>query len=260
MAKVIDDVLEDNTITNSLDDPIIEEEQPKVEPAPVDEDIPEKYRGKTAKEIAMMHQEAEKLIGRQGSEVGELRKVVDDFIKAQTSKDLKTVETDVSDEDIFIDPKSAINKMVDNHPAVKEAQQAAIQMKRQEVLGRLQSEYPNIADTVNSEAFREWIKGSKVRTELMIRAEAQLDYDSAKELMDTWNERQAIAKKVTESSKLDRESQLKAADTSVSSSTESVPKKKYRRSDIIKLMQTDPDRYNALSNEIMAAYAEGRVI
>lgn len=258
MAKVIDDVF-DNTVTNSLDDPIIEDEQPTVNTASED-DLPEKYRGKTAKDIALMHQEAEKLIGRQGSEVGELRKVVDDFIKAQTSKDLKTVETDVSDEDIFVDPKSAINKMVDNHPAVKEAHQAAILMRKQEVLGKLQTEYPNLYETVNSEAFKEWVKGSKVRTELMVRAESAMDYDSAKELLETWNERQQIAKKVTETSKLDRDSQLKAADTSVSSSTESVPKKKYRRSDIIQLMKTDPKRYNAMSAEIMAAYAEGRVI
>jgi len=60
------------------------------EPAPqvqtqeqVDDSVPEKYRGKSAKEIAQMHMEAEKLIGRQGSEVGELRRVVDDFIKTQ---------------------------------------------------------------------------------------------------------------------------------------------------------------------------------
>ena len=31
-----------------------------------------------------MHQEAEKLLGRQSSEVGELRKVVDDYISSQT--------------------------------------------------------------------------------------------------------------------------------------------------------------------------------
>ncbi len=32
-----------------------------------------------------MHQEAEKLLGRQSSEVGELRKVVDDYIQTQLS-------------------------------------------------------------------------------------------------------------------------------------------------------------------------------
>ncbi len=44
---------------------------------------------KSLKDIVSMHQEAEKLIGRQGSEVGELRRVVDDFIKTQTAKESK---------------------------------------------------------------------------------------------------------------------------------------------------------------------------
>jgi hypothetical protein len=33
----------------------------------------------------------------------------------------------------------------------------------------------------------------------------------------------------------------------------------YRRADLIKLRMTDPDRYMQLSDEIMQAYAEGRV-
>ncbi len=43
------------------------------------EALPDKYKGKSAKEIAQMHMEAERLIGRQGSEVGELRRIVDDY-------------------------------------------------------------------------------------------------------------------------------------------------------------------------------------
>ena len=258
MAKVLDEVLE-TTITDSLDDPLEDEvvEQPT---AQVEDDLPEKYRGKTPKEIAAMHQEAEKLIGKQGSEVGELRKVVDDFIKAQTSKDLKTQEAEVSEEDFFVDPKSTVNKAIENHPAILEAQKAATQLKKQETLSKLATEFPNFMETVQSDPFAEWIKSSKVRTELYIRAESQLDYDAAKELLETWTERQNITKKATETSKMDRDQQLKAADVGSSNSSESVSKKKYRRSDIIKLMQTDRDRYEAMSDEIMKAYAEGRVI
>ena len=259
MAKVIDDVLE-TTVTDSLDDPILDEQNPEVKEEVQVDDLPEKYRGKTPKEIAMMHQEAEKLIGKQGSEVGELRRVVDDFIKAQTSKDLKTQETELSDEDFYVDPKQAINRAIENHPSVKQSKEAAVEMKRIETINRLASEFPNFQEVANDDKFIEWIKGSRVRTELLARAEGQFDYDSAKELLSTWQEKQEITKKVTEISKLDREQQLKAADVGNSSSTESVSKKKYRRSDIIKLMQTDRDRYDAMSDEIMAAYREGRVI
>jgi predicted RNA-binding protein YlqC (UPF0109 family) len=260
MAKVLDDVLESTIEASTIDDMQASQEEAKVVEEPVKDDLPEKYRGKTAKEIALMHQEAEKLIGKQGSEVGELRKVVDDFIKTQTSKDLKTQEPELSDEDFYTDPKQAINRAIDNHPAVKQSKEAAIEMKRAETFNKLASEFPNFQEVAQSENFIEWVKASRVRTELLARADSQFDYDSAKELLSTWNEKQEITKKATETSKLDREQQLKSADVGTASANESVSKKKYRRSDIIKLMQTDPDRYDALSDDIMAAYREGRVI
>ena len=36
-------------------------------------------------------------------------------------------------------------------------------------------------------------------------------------------------------------------------------KKIYRRADLIRLKQTDPQRYQSLADEIYQAYAEGRV-
>ena len=58
----------------------------------------------------------------------------------------------------------------------------------------------------------------------------------------------------------DRKRQLKAASTgSTSGSSEAPSRKIYRRADIIKLMQTDPDRYMQMAEEIRSAYSEGRV-
>ncbi len=37
-------------------------------------ELPEKYQGKSLDDIIKMHQEAEKLIGKQAQEVGEVRK------------------------------------------------------------------------------------------------------------------------------------------------------------------------------------------
>jgi len=265
MAEILDEVLESTVDTSPLEDlqPDVEknikQEAPKEEPKV--EDIPEKYKGKSLKDIITMHQESEKLIGRQGSEVGELRKVVDDFIKTQTTKDSQVNETAVSDDDFFVEPNAAVKRAIDSHPAIKQAQDQAIMMKREQTLSQLKSEFPNVQEIVQSPDFAEWIKSSRVRTELFARAETQFDYDSAKELLSNWNEKQSITKKVAETSKVDRDQQLKAADIgSNSGNTESANKKKYRRSDIIKLMQSDPDRYDAMSNEIMAAYREGRVI
>jgi hypothetical protein len=57
-----------------------------------------------------------------------------------------------------------------------------------------------------------------------------------------------------------RKQQIKAANTgNARGSAEGSRKKVYRRADIIKLMRTDPERYQALSEEILRAYSEGRV-
>lgn len=250
---LIEEVLNEDT-TTSLEDLEVEQE------LPVEEELPEKYRGKSAKEIAAMHTEAEKLIGKQGSEVGELRKVVDDFIKAQTLKEAKKEEPEPDDDSFFVDPKSAVKKAIDNHPSIKEAQQATLAMKQQEVLGKLGANHPNYLETIQDPAFADWVKSSRIRMEMYARAEAQLDYDAADELLSTWEERQNVAKTVAETTKVDRQQQLKAASVNTQGATDSVAKKKYRRADIIKLMQTDPDRYDAMSSEIMKAYQEGRVI
>jgi hypothetical protein len=261
MAQALDDVLQSTIEDEKFD--LEDNPQTPEEPSPDnqdDNDLPEKYRGKSTKEIAAMHQEAEKLIGKQGSEVGDLRRIVDDFIKAQTSSDLKTKEPELDESDFFVDPKSTVNKAIDNHPAILEAKRASQEMKRNETLSKLGTKYPNLKETVEDPAFIDWIKNSKVRTELFVRAEREFDFESADELISTWQDKQKITKKALDTSKMDRDSQLKTADVGTSNSSETVTKKKYRRSDIIRLMQTDRAKYDALSDEIMKAYAEGRVI
>ena len=260
MAQDLDDVL-----VSTIEDENFElQDNPQGEDSGTqvksEDDLPEKYRGKTPKEIAAMHQEAEKLIGKQGSEVGELRRVVDDYIRAQTAKDLKTEEPDLDEGDFFVDPKSTVNKAIDNHPAIREAKQASFEMKKADTLSKLGAKYPDFMETVEDPAFGEWIKSSKVRTELFVRAERNLDFDSADELLSTWKEKQQITKKALDTSKMDRDKQLQTADIGSNSNSEKVSKKKYRRSDIIRLMQTDRAKYDSLSDEIMKAYAEGRVI
>jgi hypothetical protein len=262
MAQVIDEVLINDLETDSIDSidnsETLDTSASKEE---VVDDLPEKYRNKSLKDIISMHQESERLIGKQGNEVGELRRTVDDFIKTQTSRNLQTdVEPDLSDDDFYSDPVNATKRAIDKHPAIQDAKQQAIAMKQATVQNQIASKYPNFREIASSEDFGKWVNGSKVRIELYNRAQNDYDFDSADELLSTWIERQEYTKKVTDTSKLDREQQLKSADMGTSGATESTSKKKYRRSDIIKLMQTDPDRYDSMANEIMIAYRENRVI
>ena len=64
-------------------------------------EIPDKYRNKSLDDVIKMHQEAEKLIGRQAQEVGEIRKLTDELIKTNLNKN--TQDTQVEPEvDFFV--------------------------------------------------------------------------------------------------------------------------------------------------------------
>jgi hypothetical protein len=262
MAEFIDDSV-DNSLQEGEEHQEIEQAQ-ELKPEPVqqqteeDDDLPEKYRGKDLKEIARMHQEAEKLIGRQGSEVGELRRIVDDFIKAQASSKQQPQEP-VEEVDFFADPEKAVSKAIENHPKIKQAEQAALQMKIAETVNMLKQKHPDFMDIAESSPFQEWVKASKVRVQLFAAAN-NYDYDAADELLTVWKERKQVADATMKAEKQDRDRLLKSATATAAKGSEEVASKKiYRRADIIKLMQTDPDRYDAMQPEIMAAYQEGRV-
>jgi hypothetical protein len=80
------------------------------------------------------------------------------------------------------------------------------------------------------------------------------------ELLDNVERTSEHCKETAEMQEADRKRQLKSASTgNARGSSEKPSRKIYRRADIIKLMQTDPDRYQQMAPEIRQAYAEGRV-
>lgn len=240
-------------------EPEAEEANPEtaVEEQDAEEEIPEKYKGKSPREIIRMHQEAEKLMGRQSSEVGELRKLVDNFILTQTNNNApKEEEVEV---DFFDDPQKAVEAAIAKHPKVRQAEELSARMRQQEAMTKLKGEHPDFAEVIQSPDFSEWVGKSKVRLELYNRADQAYDYDAANELLSTWKERKAIVSQTEKAEQEALKRSRKAASTGGGSGGEGRSRKVYRRSDIVNLMQNDPARYLELSDEITLAYQEGRV-
>jgi hypothetical protein len=267
MARFLDESPEyqpedGEALANLEEEQIPEEEQPveAKEQQNAEDDIPEKYQGKDIKDIVQMHQEAEKLLGKQSSEVGELRKIVDDFVKSQIAATSPQQQDEEDDVDFFTDPDKAIAKAISNHPSVKQAEEASMAMKQQRILGKLQADHPDFIDIVQDGKFQEWVQASSVRSELYERADKRFDYESANELLTLWKERQDMVQETAQIQQDDRKRQIKAASTGNARGSGERPSRKiYRRADIIKLMQTDPNRYQDMAAEIRQAYAEGRV-
>ena len=242
----------------------VEQKKQLPEVAPLTE-MPEKYRQKSLEEVVKMHQEAEKLIGKQANEVGDVRReaaevraLADELIKQNLSSKQQPIEKE-PEVDFFENPQEAVRRTVDNHPDVLAARQAGQDFKKMQIQQKLAQEHPDFGQIAQDADFVNWVKSSPIRLNLYAKADGEFDYDSANELLSTYKQLRGVKTRQTnEAGETQRKSSLKAAGVDVGGSGES-GKRVYRRADLIRLKMTDPDRYEALSGEIMQAYQDGRV-
>lgn len=267
MAEMID-LQEDGNIDNfNQQDTGVDETTQQVDTSPEPEDdLPAKYKGKTPAELARMHQEAEKMIGRQAQEVGESRRLLDEIIKQQLNAKQDTQPQAKTQEiDWYEDPARATNQQIENNPVIQSLKQQQEEMAKLASQQRLEKAHPDYNQIASSDDFAEWVKASRVRTELFAKA-YNYDFDSADELLSTYKALKNIkteqVKSADESLKKaeteKRTQSLKAAAVPKGGSGET-SKPIYKRVDLITLKMRDPARYEMMADEIMEAYAEGRV-
>ena len=220
-------------------------------------ELPDKYRGKSVDDVIRMHQEAEKLMSRQAQEVGEVRKLADELIKSQLKP---KPEPEVAEEvDFFENPQEAVRRAVESNPKVLAAEQYAISVQRQQAQQTMMQKHPDAPAIVNDPEFQNWVRSSRVRERLFQQADAEYDFDAADELLSTFKElRQVKVKRDDSANDESRRQALKSASVDTGGSGEST-KKIYRRADLIRLKISNPSKYEAMQDDIMAAYAEDRV-
>lgn len=223
------------------------------------DDLPEFYRGKSVQDLVKLHKDAQHMIGKQAQEVGEVRKLADELLKQNLSSKQQPIQEEEPEVDFFENPQKAVQATIDKHPDVLAARQAGQDFKRMQIQQKLTQEHPDYSQVVSDTEFQEWVKASPVRMSLYAKADGDFDYDSANELLSTFKQIRGVqAKKTEQASDATRTKSMKAAQVDVGGSGES-SKRVYRRADLIRLKMTDPARYENLSDEIMQAYAEGRV-
>jgi hypothetical protein len=234
----------------------LELEQQKIEQKA---ELPEKYRDKSLDDIVKMHQEAEKLIGKQAQEVGEVRKLADELIKQNLGSRQQQTRQEEPEVDFFENPQKAVQRTVDSHPDIIAARQVTLEMKRSQIQQRLAQEHPDFGEIAKDQDFANWVKSSPVRIKIFEQADSGYDFDSANELLSTYKQLRGVKnKQVSDAGEASRKQTLRAVGVDTGGSGES-SKKVYRRADLIRLKMQDPNRYEALSDEIMVAYQEGRV-
>ena len=266
--------VDENTITDSTEDTIsdiTEEvlvEDTQAETEVVEPSIPSKFAGKSQQEIIDSYTNLEKELGRKAQEVGELRKLSDSFLQAEVARtnnpqNNTPLETeDNAEVDFFDDPTRSVNEMIEKHPRFQEFQQFQAQQAQAGAKAQLEQKHPDFTDVVQDKGFQEWVQDSPIRMQ-MFQAADSYNFDAANELLSNWKDRSMISKtqEVKQQAETNRKDALKAGSTeSRSSSASSAGGKTYRRADLIRLKMENPSRYEALEDDIFAAYADGRVV
>jgi hypothetical protein len=274
-VHVINDLPDDEENLLVKDEPALTAapaQAPEEKPEPADE-IPEKYKGKSAAEIAKMHSELEHRLGAQGSELGELRRTLDLAIQAslvgkQATQTPEAPTTETSDDsEYFTNPRKAVEKAVEQHPLVKELREKSAQTQQERNKAMFLQKHPDAAEIAKDPEFHEYIKASKVRQALFVAADKGYDVDAADELFSTFKAIKGVKAPTPAPAPADkgdpiREAELRAAGVPSGNSAPMEAqgsKPIYKRRQLIELRMTNPAKYDAMSDEITLAYAEGRV-
>jgi len=248
----------------------LKSEEEQVEEQPTEnvetEELPPKFQGKSVDDIINSYVNLEQQYGRQGNELGELRKLTDSLIQKNlqedaTSQRTESLEKSLSEDDFYNDPLNAVRKVVAE--ALEPVKSNLSQTQVDSTVQRLQAKHPDLTEVVNDLGFQQWIMESTPRQDMWVKA-SNGDFDYADELFTQYKAVQKPQVKAEkEQSQAVKEKELEAASSVSSGSSQdaeaSSSKTIYRRAELVRLKINDPQRYNELQGEIMQAYAEGRV-
>lgn len=227
----------------------------------LDIDIPEKFKGKSAAEIAKSYMELQSEYGRRNNEVGSLRKLTDQLLELKTQETKEEPVKEIDVENLLENPGEAINQAVDGNPRLKAIEEKLTKADRQDSLTRFEDKHPKWKETLNTKEFQEWVLETPVRQRLFVEANNNYDYDTGSELFDMYNLAKGNAVEDATQERDTRARQAaKQAVTESGGSTETKGKPKYKRTELIQLKLSNPAKYNAMLDKIMSAYADGRVI
>lgn len=265
MTKVAEQTLEESLGELEVVETEIEnKDEPSKGQVDEDDGIPEhlktRLKGKTRAEIAQIVADQEKIMSRQGQEVGEVRRLADELIKSQISRKQEVEKQD--EVDIFENPKEALRQAVDNNPRVIAAEKYALQAQQEMAKQNLAQRHPDFPQLLQESDFTEFTNSSSIRQELFKRAHAY-DVDAADELFSTYKQLKAAKKQQLSQAEIDlekkaRDKSLQSASIETSGTGES-SKKILRRTALMELQIRNPLKYEAMLPEIERAYAEGRV-
>lgn len=246
------------------------------------EDVPEKLRGKSARDLLAILREQEQHIGRQANEVGTLRKLVDQALEiskpghaSRTAKEEPITEAQLDADALLTDPLGSVSRVAKATTKPLEDRLDQIEAARREAMF-LQS-HPTATADINDPEFVGWVSGNKARAKLAAKAFPQgqaADFETADDLWTLWEEHKAAKAQAAQAV---QDEDAAPPPSKPAPSTKTAPKllsgaggsepgsgksqRILQRSKLIKMQAEDPASYYDadFQAELMQAYREGRV-
>lgn len=249
--------------------------------ADADSDLPEKFRGKSAKEIADSYLNLESRLGTMANDLGVQRQLTDRLLDLKRSGDLSRNDpaqrkpVQVRTEELLDKPTETLDRVIESR--VREIGQDVdqkIQSLRMTMAeASFKGKHADFSSVVSSPDFTAWVNSSPIRLRAAATAN-QGDWQVATELLDEFKASRKQSRNVEDDVDDKRENRniADARRASLDSSSGSGGAgavdgttrgkgKIHSRADLMKLRIQDPEAYydDAFQDEILKAYHEGRV-
>lgn len=187
---------EETGSTGAADDLAEFEAEATGQPVTKPKTIPKKYEGKTVEDMIQMHQNLEQLNGRQGQELGQMRRMADEILqlKKATTQTKEEVRQPVTVETLLNDPEKVLQSAIDSSDSVRRAQAAEDRVARLESKISQESfvsKFPTFADDMQDPEFTAFVQSNPAR-QVLGTAASKEDYNAAAALWAMWEERKEL--------------------------------------------------------------------
>jgi len=236
----------------------------------IEKGAPERFKGKSVDDLIQMHVNLEKVLHRQGNELGQARKTIDLQSQALANAIPRTnpiqvvqpqAQPPLTAETLLVDPQKALDQAI--RPVATATAQRLDNLEKKLSQNDFEAKHPDFLKDVQDPEFQTWVAGSTARKKL-ISGLNQYDFDAGNDLWELWNEHKAAQQSVQKNIA----DKTKAATTVKSSPGEPVGKPVYSRAKLAELQiramngdmaakarWEDPE----FQKEYLSAYAEDRI-
>jgi len=237
--------------------------------------VPDKFAGKSVEEVAAAYTNLESELGRMRNELGDYRTMTDRFLSIEEKRvaDLgqeQAEEFTIDPTDLLANPEKVLNEYYEHRSAAdphnRELQERLDRIEGQVGQSSIEARHADAVTITNDPEFQNWVGSNAFRNRIAAEAVQNRDVDALDYLLTEWKDRnpgaasnEATGDTVSQAQQNEvRRAQSVATESSSSGNTGNTGKRFSRRK-LVELKIRNADEYAARSDEILQAYAQGRV-